>query len=54
MLYVDIPTSDDFKLLVLPGQSLHFHDMDLFFKSIRDNAILRTEAFLKARGNAAN
>ena len=49
MLYVDIPTTDDFKLLVLPGQNLHFHDMDLFFKNIRDNAIVRTEAFLKAR-----
>jgi hypothetical protein len=49
MLYVDLPTTDDFKLLVLPGQVLHFHDMDLFFKNIRDNAIVRTEAFLKAR-----
>lgn len=53
MLYADIPTTDDFKLLVLPGKVLHFHDMDLFFKNIRDNAILRTEAFLKARGNVA-
>ena len=54
MLYVDIPTTDDFNLLVLPGKSLHFHDMDLFFKNIRDNAILRSEAFLKAHGNVAN
>ncbi|MBL8644877.1 MAG: DUF3089 domain-containing protein [Rhodospirillaceae bacterium] len=53
-LYVDIPAADDFKLLVLPGENLHFHDMDLFFKNIRDNAILRTETFLKARGGAAN
>ncbi len=52
-LYVDMPTPKDFSLLVLPGQNLHFHDMDLFFKNIRDNAILRSEAFLKARGNAA-
>jgi hypothetical protein len=54
MLYVDLPTSDEFELLILPGQSLHFHDMDLFFKNIRDNAIVRTEAFLKARGNDPN
>lgn len=52
-LYVDIPTSDEFKLLVLPGQNLHFHDMDLFYKNIRDNAILRSETFLKARAHAA-
>jgi len=53
-LYVDIPESEDFKLLILPGQNLHFHDMDLFFKNIRDNAILRAETFLKAHGHAAN
>jgi hypothetical protein len=52
MLYVDLPTTDEFKLLVLPGQNLHFHDMDLFFQNIRVNAILRTEAYLKARGHA--
>jgi len=52
-LYADIPTSDDFKLQVLPGLNLHFHDMDLFYKNIRDNAILRSETFLKARAHAA-
>jgi hypothetical protein len=52
-LYVDIPTSKDFQLVLLPGQNLHFHDMDLFFKNIRDNAILRAETFVKARGNVA-
>jgi len=54
ILYVDVPKSDDFTLLVLPGQNLHFHDMDLFFKNIRDNAVVRTDAYLKARGHAAN
>jgi hypothetical protein len=54
MLYADIPQSDDFKLLVLPGENLHFHDMDLFFKNIRDNAIVRSEAFIKARANMAH
>jgi predicted secreted protein len=54
ILYVDVPASEDFKLLVLPGRNLHFHDMDLFFKNIRDNATLRAEAYLKAHGHAAN
>ena len=54
MLYADIPTTDDFNLLVLPGKNLHFHDIDLFFKNIRDNTILRTETYLKAHGHAAN
>lgn len=51
MLYADILTTDDFELLVLPGQNLHFHDMDLFFQNIRLNAIQRTEAYLKSRGH---
>jgi hypothetical protein len=54
MLYTDIPQSDEFKLLVLPGQNLHFHDFDLFFKNIRDNAILRVETFLRTRIDVAN
>ncbi|MDX2145474.1 MAG: DUF3089 domain-containing protein [Rhodospirillaceae bacterium] len=54
MLYADIPTSDVFKLLVLPGENLHFHDIDLFFKNIRDNAIVRVGAYLKLRANAGN
>jgi hypothetical protein len=52
MLYADIPDDPDFTLLVLPGKNLHFHDYDLFFKSIRDNAILRAETFVRARGYA--
>jgi hypothetical protein len=47
-LYADIPTDPDFVLTVLPGEVLHMHDMDLFFQNIRANAVLRTEAWLKA------
>ncbi len=52
MLYADAPTDSDFKLFVLPGGVLHFHDIDLFFKNIRDNAIVRVDAFLKRKAAA--
>ncbi|MBM3513273.1 MAG: DUF3089 domain-containing protein [Alphaproteobacteria bacterium] len=52
MLYVDLPTDDAFKLFMLPGGVLHFHDFDLFFKNIRDNAILRVDAFLRRKAEA--
>jgi hypothetical protein len=29
----------------MPGRNLHFHDIDLFFKNVRDNAILRVQTF---------
>ena len=51
-LYADIPTDPDFVLNVLPGEVLHMHDMDLFFQNIRANAVLRTEAWAKARAAA--
>jgi hypothetical protein len=54
MLYADIPASDDFKLLVLPGANLHFHDFDLFFKNIRDNAIVRVGAYQRLLAHAGN
>ncbi|MCB2106215.1 MAG: DUF3089 domain-containing protein [Rhodobacteraceae bacterium] len=46
ILYADIPENDAFDLFVLPGKVLHFHDYDLFFKNIRDNAILRVQSYL--------
>jgi hypothetical protein len=52
MLYADLPADDAFALFMLPGGVLHFHDYDLFFKNIRDNAILRVAAFLKRRAAA--
>jgi hypothetical protein len=45
-LFADIPTDPDFVLNILPGQVLHYHDMDLFFQNIRANAVLRAEAWL--------
>ena len=51
-LWADIPTDPDFVLNILPGEMLHFHDMDLFFQNIRANAILRAESWLKAHPHA--
>ncbi|MDX2223676.1 MAG: DUF3089 domain-containing protein [Rhodospirillaceae bacterium] len=45
MLYADVPEDEAFDLFMMPGRNLHFHDIDLFFKTIRDNAILRVETF---------
>jgi hypothetical protein len=50
MLYADVPDDEAFKLFMLPGGVLHFHDYDLFFKNIRDNAIVRVESYLGRRG----
>ncbi len=46
-LWADIPTDSDFVLNIVPGEMLHFHDMDLFFQNIRGNAILRAQAWLR-------
>ena len=32
----------------MPGGVLHMHDMDLFYQNIRANAVLRTQAWMKA------
>lgn len=45
-LYADIPKDPAFTLRVLADENLHFHDIDLFYKNIRDNAVLRANAFL--------
>lgn len=42
--YTGIPTEDEFELLVLDGQNLHMHDVDLFYRGIRANTVARTEA----------
>lgn len=47
ILYADVPKDKDFKLFFLPGGGLHFHDYDLFFKNLRDNAILRVASYTK-------
>ena len=45
VLYTEIPTDDAFELMILEGENLHMHDFDLFYGSIRANAVARTEAF---------
>lgn len=45
VLLVDEPPSQGFSIVPLPGGMLHFNDFDLFFDSIRKNAILRAESF---------
>ena len=47
VLYTDIPTDEAFQLMILEGKNLHMHDFDLFYGSIRANAVDRTEAYLK-------
>ncbi|TRW14439.1 DUF3089 domain-containing protein [Glacieibacterium frigidum] len=37
------------ELKALPGGSLHYHDFGLFYADVRANAVLRTQAWLKAR-----
>ncbi|MCC6170407.1 MAG: hypothetical protein IT481_00070 [Gammaproteobacteria bacterium] len=37
----------------LPGGSLHFDDHDLFFRTIRTNAVARSEACLSAEAEAS-
>ncbi len=46
ILYTAIPTDSAFDLMVLEGENLHMHDFDLFYGSIRANAVARTEAYL--------
>ena len=46
ILFTEIPTDDAFELMVLDGENLHMHDFDLFYGSIRVNAVARTQAFL--------
>ena len=46
VLLTEIPSNESFQLMVLEGENLHMHDFDLFYGSIRANAVARTEAFL--------
>lgn len=46
-LVVDSLPAQGYALVPLPGGSLHFNDMDLFFQNIRVNAVVRSEAFLR-------
>lgn len=45
-LYTDMPDKDQFELVLFGGGNLHMHDFDLFYGSIRANAVARTEAYL--------
>ncbi|MBP01266.1 MAG: hypothetical protein CMM25_00440 [Rhodospirillaceae bacterium] len=47
ILYTDMPEGQNFELMVLPNQSLHMHDIDLFYENLRSNAVKRTEAFIR-------
>ena len=47
ILYTKIPDREAFDLMVLGGENLHMHDFDLFYGSIRSNAIVRTEAYFR-------
>jgi hypothetical protein len=46
ILYTDIPEGQDFELMLLPNQSLHMHDIDLFYENLRSNAVKRTAVFI--------
>jgi pimeloyl-ACP methyl ester carboxylesterase len=49
VLYVDVPPREGYAIVELPGGMLHFNDFDLFYASIRANAVARGDAFLAAR-----
>jgi pimeloyl-ACP methyl ester carboxylesterase len=44
-----VETTTDLGFKPLPGGSLHYHDIGLFYADVRANAVLRVRAFLKAR-----
>jgi hypothetical protein len=46
VLVVDTPPREGYAVVPLPGGMLHFNDFDLFFDSIRANAVLRARQFL--------
>jgi hypothetical protein len=37
------------ELKPLPGGSMHYHDIGLFYQDVRENAVLRTHAWLRGR-----
>jgi hypothetical protein len=43
-----VETTTDLGLKPLPGGSLHYHDIGLFYADIRANAVLRGQTFLRA------
>ena len=45
VLLVDTPPREGYAVVPLPGGMLHFNDFDLFFDSIRSNAVLRARQF---------
>lgn len=45
VLRVDSPPEVGYAIVRLPGGMLHFNDFDLFFDSIRKNAVLRADRF---------
>ncbi|MGF7150400.1 pimeloyl-ACP methyl ester carboxylesterase [Sphingomonas zeicaulis] len=47
--YLVVDVAPELMLKPLPGGSMHFHDMGLFYADIRANAARRVAAFLKAR-----
>ena len=48
ILFTSPPESSEFNLFILPGGSLHMHDMELFYENIRINAIKRIKYFLSS------
>jgi hypothetical protein len=49
VLLVDAPPRQGYAIVPLPAGMLHFNDFDLFYQSIRVNAVARSEAFVSAR-----
>lgn len=51
VLLVDSPPAEGYAVVPLPGGMLHFNDFDLFFDSIRANAVLRADRFASRSGD---
>ena len=50
ILYLDPSPGAPFTQYLFPGEDYHVYDYGLFYMSVRDNAALRTNAFLDAAG----
>jgi len=46
VLYTFKPVSRNFKIMSLPGGSLHMHDMDLFYENLRETSVKQTSKYL--------
>jgi len=47
ILYISTPSSPTYKIGMMAGKWYHNHDYNLFYANIRENAIVRVNAYLE-------